>query len=1551
MRIVTNIAQILCCSLLLLSTVEAVAQTNWRNGASRPLSNFRVDSWTTEEGLPQNEISTIRQTGTNYLWLGGRNGLIRFDGTRFHTFEETSSFASGQITALHEDGAGNLWIGTAEGGMALYSAGTFSVYTSKDGLSSNRVTAINEDRHGNFWIGTADAGITLLRDGKVVHLGPEDGLPSHRITALHVDEDGSVWIGASGGALARYRDGKIDVFGSRDGVSSHEIAAFLQDASGQLWIGTRGGGLLRFHHDRFVRFTMADGLPSDHILALTTDAAGMIWIGTDHGGLARFDGSTFSTLSMRDGLTYDVISSLYADDEGSIWIGTAGGGLNRIRKSRFSTYTTADGLAHDFVYSIFEDRQGILWIGTDAGVTRVSDGSTTTISVEDGLSSNYVLSMVGSQDGSIWIGTYGAGLNRYYDGRITKYSSENGLPGTEIYALYEDPEGNVWIGTRSGLARYADSRFTSYTTADGLSSNDVTSIVADEAGGLWVGTYDAGLNLFREGQVVSSFSSSDGLPSDHILTLYADDSGTMWVGTREGGLARYRDNQFVAITPRDGLFSETIFQIIEDHRGFFWMSSDRGLFRVSKRELNAFADGNQRKITSIVYDRRDGIRAGTFNGGFQPAGLRASDGHLWFPTNKGVLAVDPTPPSRAGNAPTVMLERIAADEKSIPLDHPIEIPAGAGSIQFTYAGVAFLAPERLQYRYMLAGVDEDWVYAGGRREAYYTNLKPGTYTFSVEASDLDGAWSGRPTSTSIYFQPFFYETPLFQLLCFIAVALMILCAYRWRVQHLKAREEELLELIEVHTKHLREEKEKTERALMETDRARYEAERQKEIAQRSRAVIEEQAEQLRELDRIKTRFFNNVSHEFRTPLTLTIGPLENMLAGVYGPLHDQARKQLDLALRNARRLLRLINQLLDLSKIESGKMELTVTHGNVVPLIEGVVMSFTAFAEKKNLNLSFSCDHNEVSLYFDPACLEKVLFNLLSNAVKFTEDGGDVWVSIDDGTTRMAGRTQEAVFIHVRDTGIGIPEDQLPYIFDRFHQVDGAVANAHEGTGIGLSLVKELVGLHLGTITVHSEPGFGSEFVVALPKGMAHFSEDVLVGERPGAGMPSISRGPMMEMAVLSDDEELWTEPSGDGESVWVDGGYTSFSHVETSAHGRTSVAQESNGAQTRSLPQKQTPPASDTPSILIVDDNPDVVDYVTNALSGEFSVISATNGAEALNLTSRHQPNLIISDVMMPGMDGYALCRHLKSDETLRHIPVILLTARAAQDDKIEGLEAGSDDYISKPFSTRELKARIRNLLTVRDQQHQLSYLNSELAEKNDALREASEMKSQLLNIAAHDMKNPLNAIREFAQILKSEMGEGSDHYDPLDLIHKSSDQMLHLVSTLLDSAALETGQITLEKEPLNVNTMAAAIVRRNQKLAEKKNQTLDLSISADRCLVNGDRSRILEAMDNLVNNAVKYSPHHRPIRIAVERNASSVRFSVKDEGPGLSEEDMSKLFGKFQRLSAQPTGGESSTGLGLAIVKQIVELHDGEILVQSERGKGSTFTIDLPILSERDV
>ncbi|NNE34303.1 MAG: response regulator, partial [Rhodothermales bacterium] len=374
--------------------------------------------------------------------------------------------------------------------------------------------------------------------------------------------------------------------------------------------------------------------------------------------------------------------------------------------------------------------------------------------------------------------------------------------------------------------------------------------------------------------------------------------------------------------------------------------------------------------------------------------------------------------------------------------------------------------------------------------------------------------------------------------------------------------------------------------------------------------------------------------------------------------------------------------------------------------------------------------------------------------------------------------------------------------------------------------------------------------------------------------------------------------------------------------------------------------------TLLVVDDSRDIRDYVVSCLQSYYNIVTAKDGLDGLGKLKDVQPDLIISDVMMPRMDGYAFCRAVKKDPDFKHIPVILLTSKASLEAKLEGLEAGSDDYLAKPFNATELRVRIRNLLRLRHQASELKGLNDELVETNGALREASELKSQLLNIASHDMKNPLTAIREFARIIRDEVGEDSHLDELLELIYSSSNEMLQLVTQLLDSAALESGQLVLNRRPVSVSSLAEIVVHRNSNQAKLKGQEITTLIDGDPDgMVSADFDRLQEAMDNLISNAIKYSPLEKPIEVAVRSTKESVRFEVKDYGPGISEEDMQKLFGKFVKLSAQPTGGESSTGLGLSIVKQIVEMHDGQVLVDSELGEGSTFIIELTALTEDEV
>ena len=1461
----------------------------------KAVTQYALDRWGIEEGLPVKTVTALLQTRDGYLWVGTQEGLARFDGLRFHVFDKrNTALRVNNIETLFESRDGTLWVGTRGGGLMRYRDGSLTPHPLNDRLANGRISAIDEDETGALWVSTFDAGLYRFdADGGMRRFTTEDGLPSDDLNALHVEPEGRVWIGTRGAGVAVYEDGRFSRMTTAEGLPSDDVTALYEDAEGNLWVGTRDGGLARrSRNGRLDTFTVADGLSGNGINVLCQDRAGSLWIGTARNGLNRFREGRFEHFTSDDGLGSDVIHALFQDREGSLWIGAEGGGLERLWNGKFTPYTTKEGFPTDAAYAVYEAADGAIWAGSQGGgVTRLRNGAFTTYTTADGLPHNFVFSLTGDAGGNVWIGT-AKGLVRYRDGAFTTYTTEDGLPANAIYALYTDSKDHLWIGTTGGLVRYRDGVFTTYTTEDGLSSNDITVILESRNGGLWVGTYVGGLNLLIDGKVAAQYTKADGLLSDYVLTLYEDADGALWFGLREGGLYRLEDGRLTRYTTVEGLFNDTIQQILEDGTGRLWMTTNLGLFYVTREQLNAFARGELEKITPVAFDRSDGLKSREFMGGFQPAGWKARDGRLWFPSNNGLVAVDPARPAINDVPPPVVIERITLDGEPLVSDGETRIRPGHHKFEFHYVGLSLIASEKVRYVYRLAGEDAGWVEAGTRRTAYYSNLRPGEYRFYVRAVNADGVWSSGEAMVSFYLEPFFYQTLWFRVLSVLFLLFVGFTAYRLRINRLKARGQELERVVAERTRDLRLAKEKTETALRETERAR--------------AVIEEQAEQLREMDRIKTRFFSNISHEFRTPLTLNIGPLENALTGMYGSLSETLRKQLEIMLRNSRRLLRLINQLLDLSKLESGRMELKVQPGNVVDFIEGIMLSFTAFTEKRGIDLQFETEREETILYFDPQNLEKVFFNLLSNAMKFTPDGGRIEVRVEEGPAAIGEHICEAVRIIVRDTGPGIPEEELPYIFNRFHQVDGAVHRIQEGTGIGLSLVKELVELHGGDIEVESEPGSGAVFTVTLPKGTAHLKNAGVAedeGDDPADGHPA--RGPMVEVVVLDEDETLHAD-------VWAD-----------------------------VMPEE----GDDRPAILIVDDNPDIRAYVAGCLREHYALYVGRDGRDGLEKARRHRPSLIISDVMMPVMNGYELCRAVKSDEGINHIPVILLTSKASVEDKITGLEAGADDYIAKPFSARELLARVHNLMRLREQQSALKAMNEELVRINGALLEASEMKSQLLSIASHDMKNPLTAIREFANIIKDELDPESHLIELLDLVYDSTDQMLRLITQLLDSAALESGKLELERAPVSLAELARTVVRRNERQAEKKGQRIVCALTSEHSLlVEADAERILEAMDNLISNAIKYSPHGKTIHVTVSRLDGEVYFAVRDEGPGLTDEDKRKLFGKFQKLSAQPTAGESSTGLGLSIVKQVVEMHEGRVWAESEPGRGSTFSLAFP-------
>ncbi|MGD2090494.1 MAG: two-component regulator propeller domain-containing protein [Candidatus Aminicenantes bacterium] len=1261
----------------------------------KKISQYIHDHWGIEDGLPQSKVSAIIQTSDGYLWLGTEEGLVRFDGVRFQVYDKRNLelYSHTDIFNLFEDREGRIWITGNGKGLISFKEGKFTAYTTKDGLSGNYVYVIYEDRKGTLWIGT-EFGLNRLKDGKLASYTTKDGLSNDIISAIYEDRQGNLWIGTENG-LNCLKDGKFAPYTTNNGFSNKPVRVIYEDQEGNLWIGTLGGGLHKLEDGKFTSYTIKNGFSSNWIYCIYEDWEGGLWIGTDC-GLNRLKDGKFNTYTTKNGLSHDHIWSIYEDREGTLWIVTMGG-LNRLKDGEFNTYTAKDGLPNNSIWSIYEDREGSLWIGAwGEGLNRLRDSKFTTYTTRDGLSNDIVYPICGDRKGNMWIGTWGGGLNCYKDGKFTSYTTKDGLSDDNIISIYEDGDGSLWIGTSAGgLNCFKDGKFTTYTTKNGLSNNYITSIREDREGCLWIGTWGGGLDCLKNEKFTSytsndglscdkvfiiyedrdgrlwigtqyglsclkdckftSYTTRDGLSNDKIFAIYEDAEGSLWIGTKGGGLNRLKDGKFKSITSREGLFDDKIFQVLEDDFENLWMGCNRGIFLVSKQELNNFFSGEQNNVTCVSFNETDGMKSRECNGEGRPAGWKSQDGKLWFPTIKGVVIIDPTNIESNRLPPPVKIEEIIIDNKEIQPSfnsngEKLVLSPGKERFEIHYTGLSFQVPERVRFKCKLEGFDEEWQDVGTRRIAYYTKLPPGDYTFRVTACNNDGVWNETGASVSFYLEPFFYQATWFHLLCALVVGLIGITGYRLRVRQLKAREKSLSKLVDLRTRELKERN-------VELEKAQQSILHSKELIEAKNRQLQEQSEKLKEMDKVKSRFFANISHEFRTPLTLIMGPLEQMISACPVRAEEKKRK-LTLMLRNAQRLLRLINQLLELSKLDSGKMKLKAGKTNIISFLKGIIDSFRFMAHQKEMELIFhpGTDIEDVNIYIDPRKMEDVISNLLVNAFKFTPPGGEIRVTIKRNSAVDANFPVGFVEILVCDTGPGIPGEQLSHIFDRFYQADATYEYHEKGSGIGLALSRELVELHHGTIEAQSREGEGSAFIIKIPMGSGHLAPDEIVEKECSA---DVIPDAYFDMTGVSTDVKADTTPMG------------------------------------KSL----EPMKLGTDIILVVEDSADMREYIKGALEPGYTVVDAKDGREGVQKAQEIIPDLIISDIMMPGVDGYELCKTLKENVKTSHIPIILLTAKASEDNVLQGLENGANDYITKPFNTKILMARIKNLIAIRSQ------------------------------------------------------------------------------------------------------------------------------------------------------------------------------------------------------------------------------------------------------------
>ncbi len=1209
-----------------------------KEATSKDPNPYSFSSFGKQQGLNYLGIRSIFEDYAGNLWFGTVGGGVdRYDGKYFTHFTTKEGLPNNLVGGMAEDHSGNLWF-TTTGGVCRYDGYYFTNFTEKEGLSHNVVIPMLKDRFGNLWFGTNDGGVNRYDGHSFTHYTKKEGLPNNTVNGMFEDRSGNLWFGTNGG-VSRYDGKSFTNFTEKEGLSHNTVRSILEDRAGNLWFGTNGG-VCCYEGQFFTHFTVKEGLTHNIVWTILQDRTGNLWFGTG-GGVSRYDGKTFTHFTVKEGLCQNIVFSSLEDRSGNLWFGTFDGGVSRYDGHTFTHFTDKEGLSNNAVFSMVEDRSGNLWFGTTGGGVNRYDGKTfAQFTEKEGLPHNMVRSMLKDHNGNLWIGSEGEGISRYDGKTLTRFTEKDGLSNNLIRGSIEDHAGNLWIGTlRGGVTRYDGKSFTQFTVKEGLSNNVVRCILEDRSGNLWFGTWGGGVSRY-DGHTFTHFTEKEGLLSNDIRSMLEDSGGNIWFGTNGKGVSRYDGQFFTHFTEKEGLANNDVVSILEDSHGNIWFGTGSGLSFLSKTKLNALSI---QKTQKDILDSGIIFKNYTYESGFigigcnESAILEAKDGRIWIGANDRLSVFNPKGGLADTVAPNLVLTGLALFNEDIPwinliskesskqtpvvkdtgfvlgngvrvaefefedvtpwygLPMNLSLAHNNNYLTFIFTGITVFQPKEVKYQYKLEGIDDNWSLLTNRNEATYGNLPPGHYTFKVKARNSEGYWS-KEVTYNFTIRPPWWRTWWAYVLYAVFIGGSILFIYRFQL---------------------------------------------------NRSLEQAEALRLKELDAVKTKLYTNITHEFRTPLTVILGMAKQALDNP----KEYVQEGLKMIIRNGQNLLTLVNQMLDLSKLESGKLTLHYQQGDIVTFLKYIAESFHSLAENKGVQIHFLTDAERLNMDFDKMRLQQVVSNLLSNAIKFTPKGGHIYVSID--------RQNNTLVLKIKDTGIGIAEMDIPYIFDRFYQADDSHTRHGEGTGIGLALTRELVKLMEGTIVVKSIPNEGTEFEVTLP--IRHIAD--------------ISEGIPMEKETKEEAAQFQAV------KYIID---APISHE----HDSLSIVNESN--------------VNDKPLVLIADDNEDVRTYLAACLKMDYSLEIAKNGQECEDLAFNTTPDLIVLDVMMPFKDGFEVCKTLKNDERTSHIPIIMLTAKADLDSKLEGLECGADAYLMKPFHKEELLLRIKKLLELRQQLQQ---------------------------------------------------------------------------------------------------------------------------------------------------------------------------------------------------------------------------------------------------------
>lgn len=1200
-------------SVLLLAITLFTASPTRLQAAGFTFRHYEI-----KHGLSSNTVYGIIQDKEGYIWIGTDDGLNRFDGREFKVFRtgvrEPGSLLGNHIYSLFQDRDGWIWVGT-DRGLCWYDPTNDRfepfIHPKESGIRvTEAVQFINQDKEGCIWFSVYQDGVYRYdkESNTLKQYDFKDDIISRTrgasLIGFYIDRHDQIWASSTNSRHKLYRfDKSSDAFKpALVNMDAQELAGIAfygltEDAFGNLWAGSWDDGLFtidRVNLTAYNFFGEAGRKQLLHVHSMIEYEPGVLLIGSDE-GLSRYS-ITHQALSTQstEVLSNKFVYPIFKDKEGGLWVGTYYGGVNYYSPNQqtFTAYLhnpDEPSISGNVISSLCEDNQGVVWVGTDDGALNRMDPATgrfTHFEAGQGKLSFHNVHGLCMDGDDLWIGTYTGGLN-VLNTKTGRYRYYNNVPwdsttidGNSVYSVYKDNDGTVWVGTMWGINRY--NRHTDNFTRK-VRINITTIDMLEHDSVVYFATQGKGLYAFNKKTGVwkryfYDASNPASLISNDVLTLHVDKDGTFWIGTGSG-VCRF-DVKASRFIPLDVPFPSNSISYITSKDGILWITTAKGLVRYDVAET-AFR----------VFTVGDGLSSEQFT---PAAGLKTRSGLIYLGTSKGLNVFDPDKIDKNPYVPPVVVSDFKLFNEPVSMGHYLKtdrhgqrylrLPHNKNFITLSFSALSYFAPEKNDYAYKLEGFDSEWSRVGKLTQATYTNLMPGTYVFNVKASNNDGVWNKEGLSLKIVIKRPLWFSNLFLVLYALGIIVGLLLIYRF----LRKRQEE----------------------------------------RQNHRIRKFKDDQEKEIFDAKISFFTAIAHEIRTPVSLIMGPLEQLMKHT-DKMTELFREDLSIIDRNAQRLLFLVNQLLDFRKIEQEPMQLHLVDCPISTLMKSIFQRFKPFFVLKNIRFEYVCNNEGLIARVDEENLTKVVSNLLNNAGKYTKDTVELALI----THEESGQFE----IRVTDNGTGIPQDEQSNIFKPFYQVSGG---NKPGTGIGLYLVKTIVDACNGIIKVQSEAGKGSIFSVFLPI------------------IPPASDSVLADGLAMPDKETLEEKQLQEVEKV---------------------------------------EPGNEMSVVLVVEDNEDMQQFLWKNLSVHYRVLLAADGLEAIKVLEKNQVDMIVSDIMMPNMDGIAFCQHLRSSFLWNHLPFILLTAKTNLSTKIEAMETGADAYVEKPFSMSYLSAQIKNLLDSR--------------------------------------------------------------------------------------------------------------------------------------------------------------------------------------------------------------------------------------------------------------